>query len=194
MARLAVFVASSAEIKKDLIPARMGSFEISVCYTGLGKVRSALSAQALLLKSPFDHAINLGTAGSHLLAPGTLTEVESFVERDVDLSVAGIKPGFFPGAEGQIKSGRKYFRDLPAAICGSGDRIDLRPPAVACDIYDMEAFGIALACQKLGLSLVALKYITDTSKGAVAEDWKKNLNQAQESLFGAFQQFIKIIS
>ena len=190
MARVVVFIASSAEMKKSSIPATLGPHKISVCYTGLGKVRATAAAYQQLTQSSFDLAINLGTCGSHRFEVGTLVEAMSFVERDVDLSAVGIPVGFFPGAEGKIVSQKKYLKNLPSAICGTGDRIDLVPPRVDCDIYDMEAFALAFVCKKLSVPLVVIKFISDSSVENVGTQWKENLIRGQESLLTQWHEIM----
>ena len=135
-------------------------------------------------------AINLGTCGSHRFEVGTLVEAMSFVERDVDLSAVGIPVGFFPGAEGKIVSEKKYLKNLPNAICGTGDRIDLIPPRVDCDIYDMEAFALAFVCKKLSVPLVVIKFISDSSVENVGTQWKENLIRGQESLLTQWHEIM----
>ncbi len=194
MARVVVFVASTAEIKKSSIASEYGPHQISVCYTGLGKIRAAVAAHEQLTAASFDIAVNLGTSGSHRLPIGTLAEVSAFVERDVDLSAAGLPLGVFPGADGRIVSPKKYLKNLSSVICGTGDRIDLKPPAVPCDIYDMEGFALAFVCQKLSLPFVSIKFISDSSTSGLGDEWKKSLAQAQDCLNTNFKQFLKIIS
>ncbi len=193
MARVSVLIASSVEIKRSLLPAQSGPHQISVIYTGLGKIRACLAAYEGLRATPSELAINLGTCGSHTIPLGTVVEVSSYVERDVDLSVAGFQPGFFPGVEGKIISSKKYLKNLPQAICGTGDRIDLQPPRVICDVYDMEAFALAFVCQKLGVPFVSLKFVSDSSQKSVAAEWKNNLAKAQESLLIQLQEIINSI-
>lgn len=190
MARVAVFIASPAEIKKDMIPAIIGSNEITICYTGLGKVRAAVAAYEHLSARPYDLAINLGTCGSHSIAIGQIVEVRAFVERDVDLSAVGIAPGFFPGAEGRMTAFKIFFDELPNVICGSGDCINLRPPKVDCDVYDMEAFALAFVCKKFFVPLVALKVVSDASDENSGSDWKKNLAHAQGHLISRLHKIL----
>ncbi len=193
MARVSVLIASSLEIKKSLVPAKIGPHQISVFYTGLGKIRASLAAFDHLKATPTDIVINLGTCGSHSIPVGTVVEVSAYVERDVDLSAVGLQPGFFPGNDGKIISSKKYLKNLPQAICGTGDRIDLHPPRVKCDVYDMEAFALAFVCRKLELPFVSLKFVSDASQNSVAAEWKDNLAKAQESLLIQLQEIIKII-
>ena len=190
MARVAVFVASSAEIKKNMIPAVIGLNEVNVCYTGLGKVRAAVAAYEHLSAMSYDLAINLGTCGSHKLPSGQIVEVTAFVERDVDLSAVGIAPGFFPGTEGRMTAAKKVFNDLQGVTCGSGDCIDLKPPEVDCDIYDMEAFALAFVCKKFSVPLMALKVVSDGSNEDTFRDWKKNLDQAQGHLINRLYEIL----
>jgi adenosylhomocysteine nucleosidase len=191
MAKIAVFVASSAEIKKSALSSLEGLHQVQLFYTGLGKLRAGVSASEILTSKKWDLAVNLGTAGSHKQAVGSVVECAAFVERDVDLTPAGLKPGQFPGAIDKIVQSKKYFPDLPSVICGTGDRIDVEPPPVECEIYDMEAYSLAFVCQRFSVPFLCLKYITDSSSAHIFQEWKGNLLKAETALISVFTQLLK---
>ncbi len=194
MARVSVFIASPAEIKKTSIPVSFQAHEIIACYTGIGKLRSAVTAYQHLSASKYDIAINLGTCGSHQLSTGSVVEVGVFVERDVDLTAVGMLPGFFPGAEGKIISPKRYFKNLLSVTCGTGDRVDMTLPTVSCDIYDMESFALAYVCQKVSVPFLSIKFVSDASSVGLVEEWKKNRKLAEEILLGNLDYFLKTCS
>lgn len=82
--------------------------------------------------------------------------------------------------------------DLPRGICGTGDRFEVGPPKVDCDLVDMEAYAIAKVCRKLGVGLTALKYITDGSDDQAHKDWFENLKPASKKLFEVYETLMAL--
>jgi adenosylhomocysteine nucleosidase len=81
--------------------------------------------------------------------------------------------------------------DLQTGVCGTGDRFEVGPPKLDCDLVDMEAYAIAKVCRKLGVGLTALKYITDGSDDQAHKDWYENLKPASQRLLQAYESLIQ---
>lgn len=156
---------------------------IMVHYCGIGKVNAALKTTEVILKTGCTHILNLGTAGSHKFPTHSLIECSGFIQRDMDLSPLGFPLGQTPMDEipGLIDS--KRILDLPFGICGTGDRFEVGPPKLDCDLVDMEAYAIAKVCKKFGVEFSAYKYITDGSDDNAHKDWFENLKPASQKLF-----------
>lgn len=159
-----------------------GLFEKSgfqVHFTGVGKVKSTFSAHQLILKLKPDQVLNLGTAGSHRIEPGTLVECHQYLERDPVFSL-------FP----QPPFTSSPVTSLPGVVCGSGDFIQKISEPVGCDVFDMEAYALAYVCTQLKVKFNSLKFVTDRSDKNTSEDWKKNLKNASLQLFDQSEKLL----
>ena len=172
-----------------------GLFEkagFQVHYTGIGKINATHKATELaLLKKP-KYFVNLGTAGSHKFKMHELIECSGFVDRDVDMSLAGFQRGVFPGQKAALASASK-ITDFPSGICGSGDHLEIGVPKMECDLMDMEAYAIASVAEKYKIQYISIKYISDSSDENLKKDWQANLKTAAESLLKGFLKSISNI-
>ena len=82
--------------------------------------------------------------------------------------------------------------DHPKGVCGTGDRFEVGPPKLDCDLVDMEAYAIAKVCRKMNVEFTAVKYITDGSDDQAHKDWFENLKPASRKLFEIYQQLVEI--
>ena len=166
--------------------------KIPVHYCGIGKINAAFKTAEVILKTGCKHVLNLGTAGSHKFPTHSTIECHGFVQRDMDLSPLGFPFGQTPMDEvpGLIEVPR-LLPDLPGGVCGTGDRFEVGPPQLECDLVDMEAYAIAKVCKKLGVGLTAVKYITDGSDDKAHEDWFENLKPASRKLLEIYTQLVQ---
>jgi adenosylhomocysteine nucleosidase len=164
---------------------------IPVHYCGIGKVNAAFKTTEVILKTGCKHILNLGTAGSHRLATHSAVECSAFVQRDMDLSPLGFPRGETPMDEiqGRIEV-PTYLGSLPKAVCGTGDRFEVGPPQLDCDLVDMEGYAIAKVCKKLGVGITAVKYITDGSDDQAHKDWFENLKPASRKLLEIYESLV----
>ncbi|MES3036564.1 MAG: 5'-methylthioadenosine/S-adenosylhomocysteine nucleosidase [Bdellovibrionota bacterium] len=167
-----------------------GLFEaqnIPVYYTGIGKVNAAFQATKFILESGCSQVLNLGTAGSHVFPTHSMIECSGFVQRDMDLTPLGFPLGETPMEEDPawkgLIPGTKLYPHLKKGICGTGDRFEVGPPAVDCQLVDMEAYAMAKVCKKLKVNFISIKYITDGSDHQAHNDWSANLKLSAQALF-----------
>lgn len=147
-------------------------------YSGLGMVNAAAKLTELGMTLKPNRIINLGTAGSFSLEPGTLVEVEGIVQRGSVVSF--------------IRNRKKIetFTDLPKVTCGTADFVEVeKSPNNLYQIMDMEALAYAQVCEKLNIPFHSIKYVTDSSGVNTLKDWKKNLVFAQQSFLSLCQSF-----
>jgi adenosylhomocysteine nucleosidase len=176
-----VLVVMALEIESQGLFAEL---DVSVLYTGLGKVNAAYRlAQALTLfkaeHGVLPRVVNFGTAGSPTLPAGSVVACRRFVQRDMDVSGLGFELGVTPfeTAPPTIEFPR-LFLDLPEGICGTGDRFETGKPVVTCDVIDMEGYALAKVCHFEGASFGAVKFVTDGADGDAGLDWQANLPRA----------------
>lgn len=170
-----------------------GHFEkagIEVHYCGIGKVNAAWKTTELILKNPGKKILNLGTAGSPKLKTHDLVECTSFVQRDMDIRPLNFPLGLTPMDEipGEIQ-GTRIFKGLEHGVCGTGDRFEVGPPELACDLVDMEAYAMAKVCKRYSVDFVSIKYITDGSDDQAHKDWQANLLKGAQALFEFYQKY-----
>lgn len=166
--------------------------KIPVHYCGIGKVNAAFKTAEVIMKTKCERVINLGTAGSHRFPTHSLIECSGFLQRDMDLSPLGFPLGETPmdDIKGLVIEVPTFLADLPKGICGTGDRFEVGPPRLHCDLVDMEAYAIAKVCRKMKVEFTSLKYITDGSDDQAHKDWFENLKPASKKLLEAYQNLV----
>lgn len=169
-----------------------GLFEqagIQVHYSGIGKINAAFKAFEVIQKTGCKTLINLGSAGSSHFDAHSLVEVITFVQRDMDVSPLGFAVGVTP-MDDEIPAEiytQPHFELLPKGICGTGDSFETGIPKVSCNLVDMEAYALAKVCQKLGVRLISVKYITDGANDTAHLDWEENLLLGAQKLLALYQ-------
>lgn len=156
---------------------------VRLYYTGVGMLMAAHKVTEIILNEQPDLIINIGTAGSRQFKVGQLVEVTEFYNRSEQLSSL---------LGGKIIQPQQT--QLPAASCGSADYVDTTDLADRHQILDMEAYALALVCQKMKTPFLSIKYITDSSKQNFLSEWKLQLQSAAEVLSEFIDQHIRQIS
>jgi adenosylhomocysteine nucleosidase len=163
-----------------------GLFEaagVSVLYCGVGKVNAAIALARELSRyghagRPMPLVLNFGTAGSRVHATGALVSCHEFVQRDMDVRGLGFPLGVTPFDPVPARlEFEPLFRQLPAALCGSGDSFATHA-GDASGVIDMEAYALAKTCRLLGAAFACVKYVTDGADHAAAADWQSNVHKA----------------
>jgi adenosylhomocysteine nucleosidase len=168
-----LFVALESELPKELVPPN-----VSVFYTGVGKVNAAIKATEVLtglnggLHSFDSIVLNYGSAGSKTIPTGILARCKYFVQNDMNTPFAPNHETPFDTLlypeikEGAIEFGSGY-------VCRTQDRFEDNPQG----IFDMEAYSIAKVCKIYGFNFTAYKYISD---GGDVGDWQDNHQKGAE--------------
>jgi len=164
-----------------------------VVYTGLGKVNAAhgltralFAAKARGKNSSF--VLNLGSAGSHAFARGSLVEATRFAQRDMDVAGLGFPLGATPFEDTPpVLEVARRLPHLPSATCGTGDSFLQGPSPIACDVVDMEAYAYAKVCALEGVAFVCVKYVTDGADDSAHANWQNHLTDAPH----AFETLLK---
>ena len=166
---------------------RLEALGFEVLYCGLGKVNAAhiltrRLVQASLQGHQFPYVLNMGSAGSHSFATGSLVAADRFVQRDMDVTGLGFAWGETPfETDPPVITFAPRFHHLPHGICGSGDSFLQGPPPIPSDIIDMEAYALAKICLRESMPFACVKYITDGADGSASDDWQTNLTHAAQA-------------
>lgn len=162
--------------------------DYDVLHTGIGKVNAAYALTKRIAESRPALVINMGTAGSRKHAGGVIVNPAEFIQRDMDVSVLGFAKFQTPFSDDPIviEHGIR-LANLPGGVCGSGDNFDASEAAGAFDVVDMEAYALALICQREGIPFLCLKYVSDGADGDAHQDWREALHHAAEKLRAALE-------
>jgi adenosylhomocysteine nucleosidase len=168
--------------------------EVSVLYTGLGKVNAALSLARRLSTLRHQGAlpslvVNYGTAGSRTFATGSVIACRQFVQRDMDVTGLGFALGETPFETVPAKlSFPAVFSHLPEGVCGTGDRFETGVAGLACDVIDMEAYALAKVCLAEGMPFACAKFISDGADATAAGDWHESLPRAAAAFMALYRE------
>jgi adenosylhomocysteine nucleosidase len=153
-------------------------------FTGLGKLKSAVSATEAIIEERPDLVVNYGSAGGIKKGLEGLVEIASVVQRDITtepIAPRGVTP-FCPDPP-VLKSGHG------AHVCGTGDSfVTTFDPWLAdngVDLVDMELFAIAHVCTRFGVPWRAFKFITDDADEQAADHWNENVARGENAFWEA---------
>ncbi len=162
--------------------------DYDVLHTQIGKVNAAFSLTRQVLNNRPDIVVNMGTAGSRKHPGGSVVNPTQFVQRDMDVTALGFEKFQTPFSDDPkiLEYGRR-LEHLPGGVCGSGDSFDVSEAANDFDVVDMEAYALALICQRENIPFICLKYVSDGADGEANEDWNVALHRAAEKLKQALE-------
>ena len=174
-----------------------GLFEranLSVLYTGLGKVNAALKlARHLAALRAHGHlpglVVNVCTAGSQKFVTRRGVGCRKFVQRDMDVTGLGFALGETPFESiPATLEFPKFFPHLPEGVCGTGDRFETGVIAMPCDVIDMEAYALAKVCLTENVPFACAKYISDGADHSAADDWQQSLPAAAAAFLALYRE------
>jgi adenosylhomocysteine nucleosidase len=155
--------------------------EVLHCLTGVGKVSAALSVYEACTHFQPDLVLGIGTSGSIKHAVGSIVLCSTYVDRDLKRATFAELPYL---VDFESIRNANAFNQTPNGKVSSGDTF-LTSTAEAdddSDVYDMEAFGIASACQRLNIPFVSVKYVTDRIGENSIKHWEDKLEDAKNAL------------
>lgn len=162
--------------------------DTDVLHTGIGKVNAAHALTKRIAESRPELVINMGTAGSRKHLSGTIVNPVQFIQRDMDVSVLGFAKFQTPFSDDPIVIEHgKRIEGLTGGVCGTGDNFDASEGAGAFDVVDMEAYALALICQREDIPFLCLKYVSDGADGDAHQDWHAALHHTAEKLRRALE-------
>jgi adenosylhomocysteine nucleosidase len=167
--------------------------DVRVLYCGVGKVNAAITLTRDLTRyalqcEPMPLVLNFGSAGSRRFGTGTLVACHQFVQRDMNVGALGFAPGVTPFDDAPpCLSFEPLFKELPPAVCGSGDSfatgttdLDYAVADRRCDVVDMEAYALAKVCWQEHAAFACAKYVSDGADHTAANDWQSNAHKAAD--------------
>jgi len=159
-----------------------------VLHAGIGKVNAAYALTTRLAQSAPGIVINMGTAGSRKHQGGQIINCTSFIQRDMDVTKLGFKKWQTPFSSDPVIINHGLAIDgLAQGVCGTGDSFDTSEAASHFDVVDMEAFALALICQRRNIPFLCLKYISDGANDDAHKDFSTALRDTATHLLGALK-------
>lgn len=165
------------------LPSESGQLfnDYHVCYTGIGKVRATYYLQKAIQQYQPKLIVNLGSAGSHVYSKGQMIVCTQFIQRDMDLTALGFRKYETPFCTDPIiLSNGLPWKNLPEAVCGSGDQFETQLQTKDFQVVDMEAFALAWVARESKIPFLCIKYITDGANDQAIDDWKTEIIQVPE--------------
>jgi len=159
-------------------------------FTGVGKVNAAHSLTKNLITGKYSIVINLGSAGSNTFKKGDIVCCTHFVQRDMDVTALGFDIFKTPYSADEIvlAAGLKA-PDMLQGTCGSGDNFETNHNHHSYNVVDMEAYSLALVCQREQVPFLCLKYITDGADDSASNDWQTSLHKVAVKLKATITSF-----
>lgn len=158
--------------------------DYDILHCQIGKVNAAYSLTRRIIQDRPELVINLGTAGSQKYAGGTIVNPTRFVQRDMDVTALGFETYQTPFSKDPvvIEYGLR-IEDVPGGLCGTGDNFDTSRAGQIFDVVDMEAYALALICQREHIPFACLKYVSDGADENAHTDWHEALHKTAEELY-----------
>jgi adenosylhomocysteine nucleosidase len=150
-------------------------------YTGVGKVNATITACNVINESKPDMIINYGTAGTVNNKHEGLVQVDTILQRDM-MTEPQAPRGVTP-FENEKTAGAIMLDTNTDVTLGSGDSFVQEPDDwfkyANVDIVDMEAYGIAKACNKKQVKFLCYKWVSDFADENAMKNWTENINAGQ---------------
>ena len=159
-----LLVAVKKELPKSLIPGW------NIVYSGVGKINASFAISKAYNDFKPKLFINYGTAGTLNKNLSGLLCVNSFEQRDIDVTGLGFKLGETPFESlSTIKFSDKGYS------CSTGDDFVTKKPKIKTDLVDMEAYAYAKFCKIYKIPFYCYKFVSDNANENAALDWKKTI-------------------
>lgn len=183
---------------------RLGSMEVVVVQSGIGKVHAAICAQILVDDFAVTHIINTGCAGSLNadLDIGDIVVSVDAVQHDFTVEAIGFKKGEIPftgqvafaadetlrrKAMGAVQEALPQVKAVEGRVC-SGDQFissqEVKDHIIgdfAGDCAEMEGAAIAQVCYVNKLPFVVLRAISDKADGSAQMSFEEFEKQAAKN-------------
>ena len=195
---------------------RIGSTDVVVVRSGVGKVNAAICVQILADRFHVTHLLNTGVAGSldNRLDIGDLAVSTEAVHHDVDATVFGYQPGEIPQLGTTAFPADPFLRKAAAAACrkAAPDIKLLEGRVVSGDQFissrarkeeiksvfgglctEMEGAAIAQAAWLNGLPFVILRAISDKADDSVSVSYDQFESKAARDCAGIVLFLLKSI-
>ena len=174
---------------------KASNMDLDVIFTGVGKVNAAykLTKELAFRKKSNtypDIVINYGTAGSHYLKKGSIYVIDTFIQRDMDVTPLGFDLSVTPFED--HPNILKFSNHLSSSlICATGDNFEIEKLNLNYDLVDMEAYSLAKVCYFENIRFISVKYISDNANDSAATDWNSNVSKGEDLFLNWYLEYFK---
>ncbi len=156
------------------------SDDCEVTLTGVGKINAVITLQTALLSLQLHNklpqvVVNYGTAGkaSDRVEVGKMYEIGKFLQRDMSACQLNVEKYQTPFEENTFIENNRG-----GLICGTGDNFWTPDGTDDFDVVDMEAYALAVVCQRMNIPFRCFKYISDSGD---INEWRKNVSEGAKT-------------
>ena len=171
----------------ELHAATLDGRDVVLVGSGMGKVNAALAVYEAVREQRPDFVLNVGTAGSATQAVGSILACGRFLDRDMEKVKEFGVPYWYDFSADLVRIDLCRWVDY-SHVCNTGDSFVTEVIAQA-DVVDMENFAVAAVCQREGIPLLSVKYITDRIGENLVQDWEDKLHEANVGLQAFFDRW-----
>ena len=199
----------------DYVYGQLHGVNVVAAMSGIGKVNSAICAEAMILNFTPDCIVNIGVGGAlHSdLAIGSAAVADKVVQHDMDLTPLGFEAGFLPGIDrvyiqcdskcAELLEKAAKNSDIPCrrGIIASGDafindsaskkRIVEQFGAIVCE---MEGGSIGHVCAANGVPFAVLRTISDNGDENSDSDFTNSLEASANAALRIMNGFLELYS
>jgi adenosylhomocysteine nucleosidase len=160
-------------------------------FTGVGPVEAAVAVTRTLASLDGagnlpDIVVSLGSAGSAQLRKTEVYQASSVSYRDMDASPLGFPKGETPLLNLPADVPLPFrIPDVASATLSTGANVvsGAAYADIAAQMVDMETYGVLRACQAFGVTLIALRGISDGDQDLQSiDDWTQHLHIVDANL------------
>ena len=163
---------------KEEVESLSDDFEVTL--TGVGKINAAITLQTALLSLQLHNklpqvVVNYGTAGkaSDRVEVGGMYEIGRFLQRDMSACQLGIEKYQTPFEESILIENNRG-----SLVCGTGDNFWTPDGTSDFDVVDMEAYALAVVCQRMNIPFRCFKFISDSGD---IDEWRQNVSEGAKT-------------
>ena len=186
---------------KKVIEGKLFNKDITLIFSGIGKVSAALSTQALIDNYNLDYVFNFGSVGAvnQKIKVNQFYLVDKCMQFDFDVrEIDDVPLGYIQDYDRVFFETSPIDTKLDKVVLGTSDKFtskkEIIEEIIACgvDIRDMEGSAIAQTCISNGVKFVILKGVTDVyGSGNDGEQFIKNLIAVSNNFPTAIEEIFR---
>ena len=157
--------------------------------SGCGMENAAIAAVKAVYEHEPDIVINVGSAGARkgVAEIGDVLWIREVYNRDNDLTAYHLAPYAMLGEDHSVDISLRIERDGCILASSNSFSSDITDPLF--DLYDMEGYGVAMACRKMKRECHILKGVSDiVGERIKLKDYRSTLKQLKASIAEAVIQ------
>ena len=187
-----------------------GDYRLFIVSAGAGELAAAAATELLIAGYGAEMVVNFGVVGglTEDMALARTVVVESVVHYDFDTSAwDGCEVGRYaayptpriPTTPALVDRACALFPELRRVVCASADKFVAGAEAkkalherFGAEICEMEAAGVVLSCNRVGVPCLVIKTVSDGITGG-AEEFARELTRSAEICLAITDEIIRVL-